>query len=207
MPSARILVAALAAVALAGCQRPEAQTYNPIDEGAVVPPTACTEVAASAEQVTCRVVATHVLGPVARQGGMKGRYQVMDYDVTMVLSAAQLAGRAGLVWEQPETTAKLTFRGSFAKPLPATITMRPSFELSTLGKDTTITHVHPGISDFKAELPGFVNRIIRDQMNVYEAWQLELATVANVAHAEAQKAEAKSAAARKAAEAKKQGLN
>lgn len=181
MSPARPLVIATALVAFAGCQRPVAKTYNPIDEGAVVPPSACTEVTVQGEQVTCRVVATHVLGPTARQGGMKGRYQVMDYDVSMVVSADQLDGTADLVWDQPETTAKLTFRGSFSEPLPATIVMRPSFELTETGKGTTITHVQPGISSFDAQLPGFVNRIIRDQMNVYQLWQQELAVVANVA--------------------------
>lgn len=187
MSPARPLVIVITAALFAGCQRPVAKTYNPIDEGAVVPPRSCTEVTASGERLTCRVVATHVLGPTARQGGMKGRYQVMDYDVTMVVSAAQLEGTADLVWDQPETTAKLIFRGSFSEPLPATIVMRPRFELTETGKGTTITHVHPGISSFDAKLPGFVNRIIRDQMNIYELWQKELAVVANVAKAKALK--------------------
>lgn len=183
MPSQTLSLVPLAVFALAGCQQPAATSYAPIDTAAITVPTSCTEVSEAEGQVTCRVVASHLLDETARQGGMKGRYQVMDYDVTMVVDKDQReASRLSLVMEQPESTAQLTFRGAYTEPLKAAITWQPSFELSGAGKGKmTVTYVKPGISRFDADLPQFVRRIIRNQMNAYEAWQKELAVVATAA--------------------------
>lgn len=184
-PKALLLPAAitLAGCVLASCQKPEVRNYNPIDESAIEVPTSCTEVAVVGQKLTCRVVASHLLDETARQGGMKGRYQVMDYDLTMVIDRQQLSeAPLSLVMDQPESTAKLTFRGNFTEPLAATISWRPSFELSPSSKEgRTVSHVKPNITSFDSKLPGFVTRIIRDQMNIYEAWQSELAKVATAA--------------------------
>lgn len=184
-PAALTLAAGLLAVS--ACQQPEVTNYSPIDESAIEVPTSCSKVRVEGQKLTCRVVASHLLDETARQGGMKGRYQVMDYDLTLTIDKRQLSRAAlGLVLEQPESTATLTFRGNFTEPLPATITWQPSFELSTSPKDGKhISHVKPNISRFDSRLPGFVTRIVRDQMNVYDAWQSELAKVATAALATA----------------------